>query len=92
MAEPRVPVFIRDKNTRRCGICTEIVPLSLYAKDSHGIPYKNCRTCNNEKSTREFLERRDAKAKAGGAKPYYSPEGARRHRAQRRNDGVYLWT
>src|SRR3981189_1930872 len=70
--------FWADKNTRRCGICTEVVPLALYARDTHGIPYRNCRSCYSEKTAREYTERKNAKAKAGGdatggGKPYNRP-------------------
>ena len=50
--------FWEGKNTRRCGICLEAVPLSLYAKDAYGIPYKNCRACFAERSEREYFERK----------------------------------
>src|SRR3981189_3138521 len=56
------------------GICSEVVPLALYARDAHGIPYRNCRNCYSEKTAREYTERKNAKAKAGGdatgGKPY----------------------
>ena len=77
-----------------CKACFLDVPRSLYAKDAHGIRYKNCRTCYSENTAREYIERRDAKAKAGttgGAKLYNRPATYKKAPTAAKNDGVYLW-
>src|SRR5271156_4368526 len=60
-------VFWKDKRNRKCGVCKESVPLSLYAKDSHGIPFRNCKSCDTENAERAYYARIAAKRKDDGA-------------------------
>src|SRR3981189_1793041 len=86
--------FWTDKNTRRCGICCDVVPLALYARDAHRIPYRNCRSCYSEETTREYTERQNAKAKAGGdatgGKPYNRPATYKKTPTKKVDD-VFVW-
>jgi len=59
--------FWKDKRNRKCGVCKESVPLSLYAKDSYGIPFRNCKSCDTENAERAYYARIAAKRKDDGA-------------------------
>src|SRR6266699_1973608 len=56
-------MFWSNKMSRKCTMCHDVVPLSLYSRDAFGIPYKTCRACFDAKLTREYFEKRNAKAK-----------------------------
>ena len=63
--------FWKDKNTRRCKICLDSVPITEYTKDAHGIYFQNCKACYQEKLAREYKERKAARTVTStNIKPY----------------------
>jgi len=73
--------FWSDKKTRKCFTCKDVVQLTEYARDAHGIPFRDCQAC--------FRKRYAKPPKGPVGEPVKRPKHHHRsHKKESEDDGA----